>query len=99
MCIRDSIHIGFNEKLKTLHGLDGLTKGWNLIIQQNVALEDLSALSNLEELQNRISIVDNPALNNLKGLENIISPKEVNIKNNGILPTIDSFEDLQKQFG
>ena len=89
--IEESLSIDDNKALSDLAGLEDLTGvGWDLIIAGNDKLGDITALSNLLEIES-LKISHNPSLKDLTGLDNLnhVTP-ELEISENATLKDISA---------
>lgn len=69
----DWMYLFNNEKLESLDGLDSLRVLGGVSIVQNPVLNDIGALSQVEEVESVVTIQGNPQLLNFHGLENLKS--------------------------
>lgn len=97
----EGLSILHNPNLVNLSGLENLTRigysNFGLWILNNDALMDISALSNVKIVENRIAISDNLVLPNLTGLENIEGSYRLNriyITGNTALSNISALDIL-----
>ena len=91
-----------NPSLASLKGLDNLQEAggyYGLVISNNSALTDLSALNNLTDARYVLFIINNDVLTSLYGLNNLSSVREyINISDNDALIDLSDMESLSPYY-
>ena len=84
----------------SLAGLEGLTSVGSLTLIQNLALQNIDALTGLTSLEADLQIVGNRSLTSLQGLSGIeVVPGNLTISNNDQLVSLAADGDTAAQWG
>ncbi|MEQ1744998.1 MAG: hypothetical protein ABMA02_06215, partial [Saprospiraceae bacterium] len=88
-----NLHIGNAGALQSLAGLENLNNiSQDLVLYQNGALYDISALAGVKRLENTLEINANSSLKKLDGLQNLTRVGQLNL---AVLPSLNNLDALQ----
>ncbi|MEW5849049.1 MAG: hypothetical protein AB2A00_09545 [Myxococcota bacterium] len=83
----------------SLHGLEGLARVGELLVEHNDMLQDLTGLGGLTEVQS-VRVANNPGLRSLWGLHNVATVTgSIQIEDNPQLARLDAFHEVQRVGG
>jgi len=88
-----------NERLTSMHGLEGLESVGDLIIHHHPVLADLGALARLREVPGELYLALNGALAGLDGLEQLRSVGSLEISTNSRLSSLAGLAGLERVTG